>query len=96
MITAKGLSSFGAGQLVGQNILTTAEMFQIAALYTACAATFFYIIYWIIGRKLERNLVAEIAKKTQEMEEKPQIEKMVQSYLPGIDFDGVNFTVTSM
>ena len=73
---------------MGQNILTTAEMFQIASLYTASAATFFYIIYWVIGRKLEKNLVAEIAKKTQEMEEKPQIEKMVENYLPGINFDG--------
>ena len=87
MILAKGISSFGAGQLVGQNILTTAEMFQIASLYTATASTFFYIIYWIIGRKLEKNLVAEIAKKTHEMEEKPQIENMVQNYLPGINFE---------
>ena len=82
---AKGLSSFGAGQLVGQGIFTTGEMFQVASLFTASAATIFYAIYWIIGRKFEKELVSKIEQKRLEMGEKPQIEKMVQSYLPGID-----------
>ena len=85
---AKGLSSFGAGQLVGHGIFTTGEMFQVASLFTASAATIFYAIYWIIGRKLELELVSKIEQNRHEMEEKPQIEKMVQSYMPGIDFGG--------
>ena len=85
---AKGLSSFGAGQLVGHGIFTTGEMFQVASLFTASAATIFYAIYWIIGRKLELELVSKIEQNRHEMGEKPQIEKMVQSYLPGIDFGG--------
>ena len=84
-LAAKGLSSFGAGQLVGQGIFTTGEMFQVASLFTASAASIFYAIYWIIGRKLEKELVSKIEQKRLEMGEKPQIEKMVQSYLPGID-----------
>ena len=73
---------------MGHNILTTGEMFQVASLYTASAATIFYVIYWIIGRKLELDLVSKFEKKRLEMGEKPQIEKMVNTYLPGIDLGG--------
>ena len=83
--SAKGLSSFGAGQLVGQNILTINGMFQAASLYTACAATIFYVIYWVIGRKLELNLVTKIEQEKQQIQEqKPQIERRLETYVPGL------------
>ena len=86
--SAKGLSSFGAGQLVGQNILTINGMFQAASLYTACAATIFYVIYWVIGRKLELNLVKKIEQDKQQMQEqKPQIERRMEAYLPGVQIE---------
>ena len=59
-------------------------MFRVVAIYTASASTFFYIIYCIIGRQLERKLVKKNEEERLHIEKKLRIEKIAETFLPGI------------
>ena len=77
---AKGSASFIAGQLIDKTPLTLELVFQIFAGFCAVAATIFYIIYLIVGRRLEKELLEELAK--QQPQEDTQIEKFARGYTP--------------
>ena len=94
-IIAKGLSSFVAGQLLERTSLNLQKLFQLTSIFVSVASTIFYVIFWIVGRKLEvkrakiveekRLELEEKAKKSSnsmEMTEKPPIEEFVQNYGP--------------
>ena len=77
---------------MGQNVFTIPEMFIAAAIYTASASTIFYIIYWVIGRKLEKKLVQKNEEERLKIENKLKIEKVAEAYLPGLQGDFVSVT----
>lgn len=79
ILLAKGLSSFVAGQLVGNEILTIGEMFRVISLYTTVAATTFYLVYICFGRKLEVKQAEKVDKERQELEAKNQIVRSMPS-----------------
>ena len=94
-IIAKGLSSFIAGQLLERTSLNLQKLFQLTSIFVSVVATIFYVIFWIVGRKLEvkraeiveekRLEIEEKAKKSSnsmELIEKPPIEEFVQNYGP--------------
>ena len=97
-IIAKGLASFVAGQILEKTSLNLQELFQWTSVVVFVASTLFYIIFWIVGRKLEVKRAKEVeekrleleekAKKTSmEMSEKPTIEEFVQSYGPTVTLE---------
>jgi hypothetical protein len=47
-------------------------------------ATVFYLLYLMVGRKLERKLVAELASSVTET---PQIEEFIKAYTPALAVD---------
>lgn len=59
-----------AGQLVGNEILTISEMFQVICLYTSVAATVFYLVYLCIGRSLEVKQVLKVEQQREQLESK--------------------------
>ena len=92
-IIAKGLSSFIAGQLLERTSLNLQKLFQLTSIFVSVAATIFYVIFWIVGRKLEVKRAEIVEEKRLEMEEKakkssmeliekPPIEEFVQNYGP--------------
>lgn len=95
-IIAKGLSSFVAGQLMGQNILTLSQMFRVFGVFVGTTTTFFYLIYLVFGRKLEADLSEKVEQKRLELEgktgEKLKIEEMIENYVPGVHNDSVTIT----
>jgi hypothetical protein len=83
--SAKGASSFIVGQLISHPSLDLdiPDVFKIFAVFSAAVATVFYVLYLMVGRKLERKLVAELAST----ETTPQIEEIIKGYTPAIAVD---------
>jgi hypothetical protein len=90
--SAKGAASFIAGQLISHPSLdlNIPDVFKIFAVFGATMATVFYLLYLIVGRNLERKLVAELASSVTETP--PQIEEFIKGYTPAIAVDPYSMT----
>ncbi len=74
-------------------------MFRYVGLYTASAATCFYLIYLGIGRRLEAKLAIEVERQRLELEGKDskqnKFEEIIQNYVPGVQLSD-NFNLTAL
>lgn len=62
----KGISSFLAGQIISHAGLNISETFQAFSIYCSSAATIFFIIYIVKGRKLEVIRIEKVEKERAE------------------------------
>ena len=80
-----GISSFLAGQVMSYTGLSISLTFQAFSIYCSSAATLFYLIYLIKGRKLESIRIKEVETermKLENMEEKSTDEvSTISTYL---------------